>query len=55
MLWGSDWPVLTLAARYSDWISITEALLSTLSEIQRTAVMGENAMRVYRLSPGATP
>ena len=55
VLWGSDWPVLTLAARYGDWISMTEQLLGTLSDNQRAAVMGENAMRVYRLSTAVLP
>jgi len=55
VLWGSDWPVLTLAARYGEWISMTEQLLGTLSDNQRAAVMGENAMRVYRLSTAVLP
>jgi L-fuconolactonase len=53
VIWGSDWPVLTLAAGYGEWVSITEALLSALSATERALVMGENALRVYRLSAGA--
>ena len=55
VIWGSDWPVLTLAAGYGDWVSITEELLSALNEPQRAAVLGENAMRLYRLSLNTCP
>jgi hypothetical protein len=34
---------------------MTEPLLGTLSDNQCTAVMGENAMRVYRLSTPVLP
>jgi len=30
-MWGSDWPVLTLAADYGRWIEVTDALLAELS------------------------
>ena len=49
LIWGSDWPVLTLAASYDDWILITRDLLSGLNEADRSAILGGNAARVYRL------
>ena len=49
VLWGSDWPVLELAASYGDWWSDTQALLAPLSQADRQAVLGANAQRVYRL------
>ncbi len=49
LIWGSDWPVLTLAASYDTWIEITESLLQGASEDDRAAIMGGNAARVYRL------
>jgi L-fuconolactonase len=49
LLWGSDWPVLELAASYGDWWDDTQALLAPLSAAERAAVLGANARRVYRL------
>jgi L-fuconolactonase len=50
LLWGSDWPVLELAATYRDWWDDTQALLEALPAEERAAVLGGNAGRVYRLS-----
>ncbi|MCX7740265.1 MAG: amidohydrolase family protein, partial [Meiothermus sp.] len=44
-MFGSDWPVCTLAA---DYRQVKEALELALSE-PNPGVMGENAARVYRL------
>lgn len=49
LLWGSDWPVLELAASYRDWWGDTQAVLAALPEADRHAVLGTNAQRVYRL------
>ena len=49
LLWGSDWPVLELAASYRDWWQDTQDLLATLPGDERAAVLGGNACRVYRL------
>jgi L-fuconolactonase len=49
LLWGSDWPVLELAASYHDWWDDTQALLAPLPAAGRAAVLGANARRVYRL------
>jgi L-fuconolactonase len=49
VLWGSDWPVLELAATYGHWWQDTQALLVPMSASQRDAVLGGNATRVYRL------
>lgn len=49
VIWGSDWPVLTLASSYQQWYALTRRALSSLSETERDAVMGDNAMRIYRL------
>ena len=47
LIWGSDWPVLTLAASYADWLELTEALLRDLSPAERAGIMGANAARFY--------
>ena len=49
LLWGSDWPVLELAARYRDWWDDVQALLAPLPASDRAAVLGSNARRIYRL------
>ncbi len=50
IMWGSDWPVLTLAASYEEWRSYTETLLAELSASEREAVLGGNSKRFYGLS-----
>jgi len=47
LIWGSDWPVCTLACSYDDWFAITGELLKDLGEADKHAVMGGNAERVY--------
>jgi L-fuconolactonase len=49
LLWGSDWPVLELAASYRAWWHEVQALLASLASAERAAVLGGNAQRVYRL------
>lgn len=51
MLWGSDWPVLTLAASYERWCEVTDALLAPLAPAERDGILGGNAVRFYRLGP----
>lgn len=50
LLWGSDWPVLTLAAGYGEWWQMTGCLLEPLDEAARRAILGGNAARCYRLA-----
>lgn len=49
LLWGSDWPVCTLASTYERWVAATEVLLAGLSEADQSAILGGNAIRAYRL------
>lgn len=51
LLWGSDWPVLNLAADYGRWLALCEAMLADLDldPAARAAVFGLNACRFYRL------
>ena len=51
LIWGSDWPVLTLAARYEDWQHLTEDGLAGLTEDQKAAIFGGNAARFYGVAP----
>ncbi len=49
LIWGSDWPVCTLAADYADWITATDHLLADLTGSERVKIWGENAAHVYKL------
>jgi len=49
LLFGSDWPVVKLAASYAGWLDAAQTLLSSLSPGERTAIFNHNAARVYRL------
>jgi L-fuconolactonase len=50
LLFGSDWPVSTLAAPYPDIVRRTRHLLRELSPDERHAVLVRNAVRTYGLS-----
>jgi L-fuconolactonase len=50
VLWGSDWPVLTLAASYADWDRATDALLADLPANEVVAIRGGNARRFYGIA-----
>jgi L-fuconolactonase len=53
VMWGSDWPVLTLAASYGKWVAASDELLAGLSDAERELVLGGNARRFYGLEPRA--
>ena len=56
VLWGSDWPVLNLAADYAQWVQVSNELLAGLGQEDRHAVLAGNAQRFYRLpTPHAPP
>ena len=46
LLWGSDWPVVNLAADYARWVAAADELAG-VSDDERTALFGRNAARVY--------
>jgi len=50
VVWGSDWPVMTLNSDYGQWLYAAQELMEALSESDRRAVMGLNAARFYRLN-----
>jgi L-fuconolactonase len=49
LLWGSDWPVVTLAAPYAGWWAATQRLFAGLDEDARDRILGGTAQRFYRL------
>lgn len=50
LVWGSDWPVLTLAGPHGFWIEVSQSLLTNLSAAGRDAIYGGNAGRFYDLN-----
>jgi L-fuconolactonase len=50
LMWGSDWPVLTLAASYERWVAVSETLIGELTPGQQQAVWHDNARRFYALT-----
>jgi L-fuconolactonase len=49
LMWGSDWPVLNLNGDYASWHAAATHLLAGLSDAERDAVFGANAVAFYRL------
>jgi L-fuconolactonase len=49
LLFGSDWPVATLAASYEQVVEIVDDFLDPLSSSEKDAVFGGNAAELYRL------
>ena len=46
LMWGSDWPVVTLASDYQGWLAAARALVPAAMQ---AAVFGATAARFYRL------
>lgn len=49
VLYGSDWPVMTLAGDYASWFDFTEHFTESWSNHERRRFYAENAARVYRV------
>lgn len=49
LIWGSDWPVMTLAGSYADWLDLTAQALHGLTAKEEAAIRGGNAVRFYGL------
>ena len=47
LIWGSDWPVLTLAGTYRQWVDLSEQVLRGLTPSQHATVWGGSAARFY--------
>jgi L-fuconolactonase len=47
LLWGSDWPVLTLAGGYRDWFELAREAIAAKDSSAVAAVIGGNALRIY--------
>ncbi|MEU9656112.1 amidohydrolase family protein [Streptomyces chartreusis] len=49
LMFGSDWPVCTLAATYAEVLAAARQLTDVLSDAERTQVFEDTAARVYGL------
>jgi L-fuconolactonase len=49
LMWGSDWPVLTLAGDYAGWIAVSQAFITQLSAGEQAQVWRGTAQRFYDL------
>lgn len=54
LIWGSDWPVVNLAADYRRWISTAEQLMAGLDASAQSRVFGGNAVGMYLTHRGKT-
>jgi len=50
LLWGSDWPVLTLAGNFQDWFELVRETVMAKDSGAVDAIMGGNTLRIYRPS-----
>ncbi len=49
LMYGSDWPVCLLAGSYKEVLAIVRDYMDKLSEMERAAIMGLNAVSFYSL------
>jgi L-fuconolactonase len=49
LMWGSDWPVLTLVADYARWVEVCDSLIGELPPADQARVWQGNAQRFYGL------
>lgn len=49
VLFGSDWPVATLASDYARWVETLDELTQDLSDAAKRKLWSENAKNVYQL------
>ena len=49
VMFGSDWPLCTLAGPYRDWVGAVKAIVSQRSEADQRRLFHDNAVRFYGL------
>ena len=50
LMFGSDWPVVTLASSYQRWIGTVRAAIAQLSSAERDWILAKTAIEAYRLA-----
>jgi L-fuconolactonase len=49
VVFGSDWPVCTLAGQYEQWVSSLQWAVASASEEEKSKLFSENARRLFQL------
>ncbi len=49
VMFGSDWPIVTLASTYKGWIEMVRAAIEPLSDEERQWILWRSATEAYRL------
>lgn len=49
VVWGSDWPVVTLGSSLSTWVAATHALIAGSSDDEKAALWYGNAKRIWQV------
>jgi len=49
MMFGSDWPVITLVSSYEKWHSVVSDWVGKLSTSEQDRIMGGTAVESYKL------
>ena len=49
VMWGSDWPVLTLVETYQNWFDVAHDLVSGFSKTEKNDLFGGTAASFYKL------
>jgi L-fuconolactonase len=50
LMFGSDWPVMTLASSYRRWMGTFQSAIAQLSVTERERILGGTAVEAYSLS-----
>ena len=49
IMWGSDWPVLTMAETYGNWFDLAQELCSGMSDNEQLNIFSRTAKNFYRI------
>ena len=51
LMFGSDWPVVTLAGGYSKWLTAFRSFIADLSPAEQSSICHASAIAAYQLGP----
>jgi len=49
VVWGSDWPVCTIASSLRTWVDVTLEIIAAADESNQRKLLHDNAMAIYGL------
>jgi L-fuconolactonase len=55
LIWGSDWPVVTLATDYGSWFRLARTLVNAMHPESETAIFVKSAVHIYGNAGGPLP